>query len=168
MEQQPPIAQDTASLPKNGHSKIRMISSNTTLFWRIFMPFFGTMVISCFTVAFIYTPDDDMSLPFVPVIGWKIFIGLLWALWIYFVWRALWRFKRIEADDTHIYVSNYWTTVRYPREEVARWEEKKRLGRRVVNMWLKAPGRFGQKISFLPGSNYRSWQDNKPAFISAN
>jgi len=61
----------------------------------------------------------------------------------------------------HIYVSDYWTTVRYPWTDVETIEEKRRLGRRIVNFVLRAPGRFGQVISFLPGSTFDEWMKGR-------
>ena len=49
---------------------------------------------------------------------------------------------------------------------IERFEEKKRMGRQVVNFHLKAPGRFGQIISFLPGSGFEEWKsrnEERPA-----
>lgn len=156
MENQDPLAPDSAALPKNGHPKTVMLSTGSTLFWRVFVPVFGTVFLSGFLLAFWLLEEDELYLSF-SVLWPRLLLALLMIGWLLFVWRSFWRLKRVDADDTHIYVTNYWTTVRYPWDAVQRIEEKKRLTRRVINFWLRAPGRFGQIISFLPGSFFDEW-----------
>jgi hypothetical protein len=170
MDNQTNITTDTAKLPQNGHTRLTILSSNKTLVWRVFVPVFGTIFLSVLTLAYILTTDDEAYTPFIPALWTKILVFVLLLAWLYFVWRALWRLHRVDADDTHIYITNYWTTARYPWEDVMRMEEKRRLGRRVVNIHLRAAGRFGQKISFLPGTSYNEWmqQNEKIEFFSAN
>jgi len=165
MEKQEPVPTDTASLSKNGHTKTTILSSNGTLFWRVFVPIFGTVFLTGLLLAFWLTDEEDLYLP-VSVQWPRMVLLFLWLGWLFFVRRTLWRLKRVDADDLHLYVTDYWTTVRYPWQDVVRTEEKKRLGRRVVNFWLKAPGRFGQIISFLPGSTYDEWmKENGQTFV---
>jgi hypothetical protein len=170
MENQTDIKPDTAHLPQNGHSRLTILSSNKTLVWRVFVPVFGTVFLTVLSLAYILTTDDDSYTPFVPAPWAKVLVALLWLGWLYFVYRALWRLHRVDADDTHFYVTNYWTTARYSWDSVASLEEKRRLGRRVVNIHLRAAGRFGKKISFLPGSTYDEWmaQNGKAEGFSAN
>lgn len=69
-------------------------------------------------------------------------------LLIYF---TVWRIRRVESDGRFVYVSNYWVTARYPNEDVSHVFLRKKWGRRIACMHLKASGRFGQVIRFLPG-----------------
>lgn len=148
---------DTAQLPQNGQPKLINLSSNKTLFWRVFVPIFGTVFLGVLTLAYVFTTHEQVYTPFLPNLWAKGLVMLVLSGWLYFVWRALWRLHRVDADDTHLYITNYWTTVRYPWADVRALEEKRRLGQRIVNIHLRAPGRFGQKIAFLPGSTYREW-----------
>lgn len=101
-----------------------------------------------------------MYLPF-PMLWPRLLLLAIAIGWLWFLQRTLLRLKRVDADDTHIYVTNYWTTVRYPWHDVERIEEKKRLSRRVVNFRLRAPGKFGQVISFLPSSFFDDWMKGR-------
>lgn len=161
MENQEFPSPDTSSLPQNGRAKAINLSSNTTLFWRVFLPIFGTVLATALVAALLLTDREEMYLPF-PVLWLQILVALFWLGWCYFVWRILWRLKRVDADDTHLYVTNYWTTVRYPWTDVARVETQRRWGRRIVHVHLRAAGRFGQRISFLPGSSYAGWIQEHP------
>jgi hypothetical protein len=158
-----PVPSATTDLPTNGRSNPVLLSSNGTLFWRVFVPVFCTVFLTGLTVVFWVTDVDELYLP-APAWAIRALVTLVWVGWLLFVRRTLWRLKRVEADDSHVYVTNYWATVRYPWEDVERLEEKTRLGRRVVNMYLRAPGRFGSIISFLPGNHYNQWmREHGPA-----
>jgi hypothetical protein len=134
------------------------LSSNSTLFWRVFIPAFGTVFMTGLVLGHWLTDAETLYISALWFMSIRVFVTLLWALWIFFVWRTLWRFKRIDADEQHFYVTNYWKTLRYPWSDLERIEEKRRLGRRVVNFYLKSPGSFGQKLSFLPGSDFGPWK----------
>ncbi len=156
MDKQEPVPQDTAQIPTNGHARPANLSSNMTLFWRVFLPVFGTVFFTGLLVALWVTTEEDLYLPY--SVWWPRGIALaLWLGWLYYVRAMLWPLKRIDADDAHLYVTNYWVTVRYPWTDVERLEEVKKVGRRFVLLHLKAPGRFGQVIRFLPGSRYQEW-----------
>lgn len=144
-------------MPKNGNSKTNVLSSNHTLFWRIFLPVFGTVILMGLMLAFWLTSEDNVYDPLIPLMWMRILLSLLFLAWLYLVYRTIWRLKRVDANDTHLFATDYWTTVRYPWGDVERIEEQKRAGRRIVSLWLRAPGRFGQKISFLPGTYYDEW-----------
>ena len=135
-----------------------MLSSNTTLMWRVFAPVFGTVFMSGLLLAFWLTDQNESSHPSMAGIFARVLIALLWIGWLFLVRRTLWRLKRVDADPTHFYVTNYWTTVRYPWQDLERIEEKRRLGRRVVNFHLRASGRFGGIVSFLPGTLFDEWR----------
>jgi hypothetical protein len=156
MENQESISPDTASLPQNGNPKTVILSTSSTLFWRVFVPIFGTVFLGGFMLAFWLIDESSVYLSY-PILWPRLALLAIWLGWLFFVSRTLWRLKRVDADDTHLYVTNYWHTVRYPWGDVERIEEKKPLGRRVVNFWLRAPGRFGQVISFLPSSSFDEW-----------
>jgi hypothetical protein len=68
-----------------------------------------------------------------------------------------------EAGGRHhraFFVTNYWHTVRYPWHDAEQITESKRLGRRVVHLHLRAAGRFGRVISFLPARHYDELMKN--------
>jgi hypothetical protein len=105
------------------------------------------------TLALLIIPSEDLYLPF-PAWWIRLAMVTLLALWLYWVKSTLWRLKRIDASESHVYVTNYWYTVRYPWTDVDQITESRRMGRRLVHIHLKAPGRFGSVVSFLPAGNY--------------
>jgi hypothetical protein len=134
--------------------KTDVLSSNSTLYWRVFVPVFGTVFFLGLTLAMLFTDMDDFNFASTTFWGFRIFVFLLLFGWIFLMFRTLLKLKRVDATDKHIYVTNYWTTVRYPWSDVKETTEQKHLGKRIVTFHLKAKGRFGDKISFLPGSSF--------------
>lgn len=149
---------DTSVLPSNGAARQTPLSTTGTLFWRIFVPVFSTVLLSGFLAAFVLIPEEELYLSF-PANWARLVIAVIWLLWIFLMYRTLWRLHRVDADAAHVYVTNYWTVARYPWSDVEKCTESRHLGRRIAHLHLRAPGRFGQKISFLPSSNYNTWME---------
>ena len=94
MEKEVTIAENT---PAAGTS---CLSSNATLFWRVFVPVFGTVFWTGILLGTWLTDGEDLYMPFVPMLTMRVVFLLLWAGWLYYVYRALWPLKRIDADTT--------------------------------------------------------------------
>ena len=159
-ENQQTVNADTTAHSPNGASRTTALSSNATLFWRVFVPAFGTVFFLGLAMAHLFTNAEELY-SWAPAYAMRIFFTLILVGWVYFVRRTIWKLKRIDANDAHIYVTNYWVTARYPWSDVDRVEETRRMGRRVAHLHLKGAGRFGRKISFLPGTHFRQWMDEK-------
>lgn len=158
MEHEQPVATDTSSLPTNGHARAATLSSNMTLFWRVFVPVFGTVFFTGLLLATWLTDEEELYLSY-SVLWIRVPIALIWLAWALLVWKKLWPLRRVDADDAYLFVTNYWTTLRYLWADVERIEERRHWGRLVVHLHLKAPGRWGNVIHFLPGSHYRAWME---------
>ncbi len=152
------------SLLSDGH-RLNTLSSNSTLFWRIFIPAFGTVFLSGFVLVFWLINEDDLYLSYSAL--WpRLVITVIWAGWLFFLWRTLLRLKRIDADNAYLYVTNYWTTARYPWQDVAKVVERRQLGRTFMTFYLKAPGVFGERLSFLPATRFYDWMKlHKPLLL---
>ncbi|MBN8684630.1 MAG: hypothetical protein J0L99_18410 [Chitinophagales bacterium] len=155
--------ESTESLPGNGHAHTRLLSSNSTLLWKMVIPVFFGVILAGFMLTFLLTPTEDIYLSMMPVWAARVLAIVLFGVWVAFVARRLWRLKRVEANETHLYASDYWTTVRYPWTDVAGWSESRLLGKRIVIMHLHAPGRFGKQLPFLPSSLYKEWKAEQEA-----
>ena len=148
----------TEAMPTNGHSQTLLLSSNSTLFWKMVVPVLFGVIIAGFMLTFLLTPANDISLSMMPVWVARMLSVLSFLIWVFLIARPLWRLKRIEVSETHLYASDYWTTVRYPWEDVEGWSESRLLGKRIVVMQLRARGRFGIKLPFLPSSQFKEWK----------
>jgi len=150
---------NNASTPAPEEQRTDCLSSNATLFWRVFVPIFGTVFLSGMTTALLLLDEDNLYLPF-PALWARISALVFLVAWVLLVRRTIWRLKRVDANDTHLFVTNFWQTVRYPWSDVLNITESKRFGRKLVHFHLIAPGRFGKVISILPASNFEALVEN--------
>jgi hypothetical protein len=148
--------QETTLINHEMDEPTMILSSTATLFWRIFAPVFSTVLLTGLLLAFWLIDEDDLYLSY-PALWLRIGITAAWLLWITLMYRTLWRLRRVDVNSTHFFVTDYWTTVRYPWSAVEKMGESKRLGRRVAHWHLRISGRFGTKISFLPANHYDRW-----------
>lgn len=123
------------------------ISSNATLFLKIFLPTFWMVFFGLFTGA-IWLSDA----PFfgeIPALQMKLGIGVFFLLGSSLLYFTFMQLKRIEADGLYLYVSNYFKTYRYLLHDIERISERDMTLLHLVNVHLRAPGRFGRRLSFL-------------------
>lgn len=124
------------------------LSSNTTLFLKIFLPVFWTTIMVIFNlVVWLEDPSDfggmDMSslrygATFALVLGVASFLVLTWPL------------KRVETDGEKVYVSNYFRTAFYRWEQdVESYDEFNYLFLRIGVIKLNGIGSFGRKMRFV-------------------
>jgi hypothetical protein len=134
-------------------TRTECLSSNKTLFWRVFVPIFGTVFLLGLNAALLLISEENLYFPF-PALWARLGAIALLLGWLFLVKQTIWRLKRVDANDTHFFVTNYWETVRYPWTDVVEIVETRRMGRRLVHFKLAATGRFGQVISMLASSQY--------------
>ena len=129
---------------------MRQLSSNWTMAFSIFFPtlwiaFFGT-----FLIAIILTDKSAVgtwsinSLRF----GLTVFVGLF----IFIFWKTLFRLKRVDADNTSVYITNFFKAVKYPHADIEKIEVDKGLIFTFGTVVLRGKGRFGQRVLFLCSS----------------
>lgn len=125
-------------------------SSNFTLFLKLILPtmwivFFGSLLIA----LFIIDPDDA---PLFTTWQFRLSYILFYIVFILFFRFTVIPLKRIDADGTHIFVSNYFKTYRYKFEDIREVREINYIIFKVMVFNLKAKGSFGDKITILPDS----------------
>jgi hypothetical protein len=135
------------------------ITSTATLFWRVFVPVFGTVFLAGLTFAMILISEENLALP-IPALWARLAVVVLFTAWFILVKKTIWRLKRVDVNAEYLFVTNFWQTVRYPWSDVEKTEESRRMGRRLAHFHLRAAGRFGRVISFLPASHYDELMKN--------
>ncbi|HFA49292.1 MAG TPA: hypothetical protein ENJ95_09770 [Bacteroidetes bacterium] len=123
------------------------ISSNATLFLKIFIPVFWTVFFGAFTLAVLLS--NVKQFPLFDFFYFKM--GLLafflgGAALMYFTIIQL---KRVELGPQHLYASNYFKTYRYPFDSIEKITDRDLGLFRLVKIHLKKKGRFGKKITFI-------------------
>lgn len=122
------------------------ISSNLTLFLKIFLPTFWMVFFGLFTIgSFVKDIYVGGLSPSIFRLACLLFFLLGLSL-LYFTFMQL---KRVDMDNEYMYVSNYFKTVRYPYSAVEKIVERDFLLFHNVYVYFKQSGFFGQKIVFL-------------------
>ena len=131
--------------------KTENVSSNFTIFLKFVIPtfwtiFFGLLLIVVFVSdAFVMSSFSLGTL--------RIGIALFYFLGLAILYWAMMRLKRVEMDDAFVYVTNYIKTYRYPYHNLEKIEESDYLLFRSIHIYLKEPGKFGKKMTFVAHRN---------------
>ena len=125
------------------------ISSNTTLFWKLFVPIMILTMSGIFGLAILFTDNYNFDLFFSPLSKLLYWVNLLLVGSLLYL--KLFTFKRIEFDNDHFFITNYFKTIRLPHEGVESLRYG-RLGKISARMELKQKGFFGKSLRFVPNS----------------
>lgn len=123
------------------------VSTNLTLFYKIFIPTFWIVFFGAFTVAVFFYPAENFgSIPGTPLrIG--SFLFFLSGLGLFSF--TLLRLKRVEIGEEEIYVTNYFKHAKYPFSNIEKIEDLDAIFLQTATIHLKVPGQFGKKIRFI-------------------
>ncbi|NOT36916.1 MAG: hypothetical protein HOP11_06030 [Saprospiraceae bacterium] len=123
------------------------ISSASTIILSLFFPIFWLVFFGSFTFGLFITNPSDLPFSFNGLIRW-IFLAfyILFSLIIWFSFRKL---KRIDLDNDYIYISNYFTTVKIPIQQIENVSCKSLHFRQLGKIVLPNAGRFGRNIFFI-------------------
>jgi hypothetical protein len=112
---------------------------------------FGTTVLGAFCAACWADADGGLMSDILPAnVGNGIFT-FLYLVWIYLVIRKMWTLRRVEVDEEHLYVSDYWNTAKYGLEDIETVSLRKTLWLPMATIHLRGKGRFGRNIRFVKG-----------------
>ena len=123
------------------------LSSSTTLFLKVFLPclwlaFFGAFLITVILL------DDPYIMGF-PMIFFQVgLISFLLVGFIFFYFTTF-KLKRVDADETHLYVSTYFRNFRYSFESVEKVKVTNYNLLHLATLTFFEAGSFGKKIVFI-------------------
>ena len=81
----------------------------------------------------------------------RMIMTIFFMLGVAILYWAVMGLKRVEMDEHFFYVTNYFKNIRYPYHQIEKMEEKDYYFFRTIHIYLKQPGQFGKKITFIPG-----------------
>lgn len=126
---------------------MQRVSSNSTLFFKLFLPVFWIVFFGTFTiVVFAYQKEYAGNLPGIWLKWGALAFYILGLAVIYF---TLWKLKRVEMSDEKIYITDYIKHYQYPIEDI---ESINNLEAGIIilsTITLKQAGSFGKKIHAL-------------------
>lgn len=123
------------------------LASNWTLVLKIFLPILWGTFFGLITIAFWFS--DEPSVGPMPINSFRLLISSFFFTGMAVMYFSFMQLKRVEADEHFLYVTNYKDTARYPFHNIEKLEEANYFLFKIVRVYFKEPGIFGQKIIFL-------------------
>jgi hypothetical protein len=130
--------------------KMHRLSSNWTLFLKIFLPVFWLSFLGGFLAAAFVS--NSIEFPHITSMKFRIEILLIFVSGIIFFIFTFFRLKRIDAENEFIYVTNYFKTYRYHIENIAEIKVYNHIILKAAHLKFTSKSSFGKKIIFLPNS----------------
>lgn len=121
------------------------------MFYAIFFPVFWIILFGAATIFFVVLPLFDPQTDGVMDTKYFYLIFLIAGLLFYFLFGF--RLRRVDADDTALYVTNYFKTVRIPLELIASVSFSDKYILRMAKINLVQPGYFGKTIRMVEREN---------------
>lgn len=123
------------------------ISSNWTLFLKIFLPTFWLVFFGAFAIAVQLVEAPVFGS--IPAWAFKIGTAVFFLLGTAILYFTLMQLLRVDLDENHLYVSNYFKTYRYPFSSIESIRIRDFGIFHLVRINLKGRGHFGSCITFL-------------------
>lgn len=124
------------------------LSSNATLFFKLFVPVFWTTILTGLTLVAWFVKDNlfegNQLVSFRYATLFALIVGVVSFYFLF------WPLKRVETDGEKVYVSNYFRTAFYRwDQDVESFTEARFLFFRFGTIHLNGIGSFGRKLRFL-------------------
>ena len=140
---------------------MQRVSTNATLFYRLFLPIFWTVFFGAFTIAVFVANRQDYG--GIPGNMMRMGTGIFYLSGLTMIYFTIFKLKRVEMDKEYVFVTNYIKSFRYPWHNIATISEHKFLFLKLVTIKFKTPGHFGRKIVFAASHKlYASFWDEHP------
>lgn len=141
------------------------LSSNATLFLKLFVPVFWTTILLGLTlVAWFANESNFRGFPLGSFRWATLFLLVVNVVFFYFV---LWPLKRVETDGENVYVSNFFRTAHYNWErDVEALHVTRILLVKVATLELNGIGSFGRRMRFIPSIQLvEDFMEQRPGVI---
>ena len=151
---------------RHDHRAYTQVSSNLTLFYRLFVPIFFVVFVGALVVFLWAHPQAYYG----NVRGLHLRVGAtaFFATVLALIAVTVWRLRRVEMNGEWVYVTDYFRQARYPWSNVRALRERSLGPLRLVTVELHAPGSFGRAVSFVASrSRWRLFQGDHPERVFA-
>ncbi len=144
------------------------LSSNLTLFLKLFIPVFWTTILVGLTVVVWFGAENNFGS--VPIQSLRYAMLFILATGLAAMYLVLWPLKRVETDGEFMYISNYFRTARYHLvEEVVAIRESRWIFLKVCTLELRGKGAFGRRIRFVASrTQFRMFREQFGALVKKN
>lgn len=129
------------------------LSSNTTLFWKLFLPTFWFAFYGSLMLVFWF--GDNTQLGLFSKTEWKYGMTTFFVLGSLLLYFTVLKLHRVEYKDNNFYVSNYFRTIKVPLELALRISESKLFFFSYATLQLRKKTIMGRDIPFIFRRNIR-------------
>jgi hypothetical protein len=142
---------------------MNQLSSNATLFFKIFLPTFWLTFFGAVCVASIFVVEEPYFLGY-KILQFRIGSVLFWLSGFALFYFTVFKLKRVDADDESLYVSSYFRNFRYPFTNIEKIVINEGNFLSFGYIHLLVAGSFGKKITFLASrKGLYDYLDKNPA-----
>jgi len=142
---------------------MQRVSSNLTLFFKIFIPVFWAVFFGAFLIALFVEKEALFS---TNTSNFRIGAVLFYLSGLAMYYFLFFNLKRVEFSEEHIYVTNYFKTVRYSWPSVDRISNTSFLTFTIATIELKEAGIFGKSMTFLASrKHYKQFMLDHPGVL---
>lgn len=125
------------------------LSSNFTLFYKIFLPVFFMILYGLFTVFLFFTNDSPLS-----AIPWVKYSNLIFYLAVLLImYKSIFQLYRVDCSHEEFIVTNYRTAYKYSYDSIESFNQTNFLLFTLATIRFKSPSSFGSRVSFLLDKN---------------
>ncbi len=140
------------------------VSSNLTLFLKIFIPTFYLVFFGAFVGTIWFAGYDNFGKIDGDILRWASLFCYL-AVTTIFLFTTM-KLKRVEMDGQHLFVTNYFKHFRYSYDSIESIKEKEYPFVKIIQIRFKQTGSFGKKVSFLPSkSRFKAFLVSYPEVV---
>lgn len=120
---------------------MQRISTNLTLFYKLFIPVFWIGFAGTGTIATVAISANPVT---------RLVIVSIFIISLLLLYLTVFQLKRVEMDEQGAYVTNYFKHFRYPYHNIEKITQRNLGLLSVATIHLRVPGTFGKKIRFVP------------------
>ena len=131
---------------------MQRVSSNLTLFFRLFLPTFWMVFYGLFTFVVLFTDTSTLNIFQSDLLKYSNLVFYLSTLLI--IYLTIYQLKRVEFSREGIYVTNYFKTVKYTYDSLESIGYRDYYFFKTGFIRLKNKGVFGSTIIFLLKKKY--------------
>ncbi len=140
------------------------LSSNATLFLKLFLPVFWTTVMVGITLVTWLAPEHYFGGLPLRSLRWAVLLMLITGIGTLYL--TCWPLKRVETDGEFLFVTDYFRTARYHLiDDVKQIRESRFLFLRLATIELQGKGTFGGKLRFV--TSRKQFDDFRSEFAGA-
>lgn len=143
----------------NGRNR-RSLSSAQTFLLKFIFPTFWIGLFGAGTVMLWIGGFDGSKAPPPPEMKWLFLLA--WIAGSTMIWFLCARNKRVEIDESYLYISNYIREISVPLDQIETVSESRWMNPRQVTIQFHTDTGFGQAIQFVPKTRLFGFWSSHP------